>query len=182
MRMRVFSRSRPITVTARRRALLNFTSRSHGRLSPHRCKTVFFTECWAVALCVSHGLLLVTDETILFSCSNCQRGEILTCHFEYVPLSPSFCFLAALPLGLNWRRCHQSQRSRRSQKMRWNVSLCPTSSNPFMTWMWSRERRLCSNVKWLVCRIPPSSGSTMANGWFLKCALPFLRQPNQVFR
>lgn len=101
---------------------------------------------------------------MLFLCSNRHR-RIINISF-YVSLSPSFCSMSSLPfpLGLNWRRCHRFQRSQRSQRMRWSVSLCLTSSNPFMTWMWSRERRLCSNVKWLVCHTPPSSGSTMAKG------------------
>lgn len=66
--------------------------------------------------------------------------------------------------GLSWRRCRPSQKSQRSRRMRWSAWPCLTSSNHFMTWMWSRERRLCSNVEWLGCHIPPSYGSTMAKG------------------
>lgn len=143
MRTRVFTRSQPVTVTVRQRAPLNFTYKSRDQPSPHRCKRVLFIRCWAVDLVCFRALFLMMHSKITFY---------------------AVTVVFSSPLGLNWRRCRRSRRSRRSQRMRWSVSLCLTSSNPFMTWMWSRERRPCSNVKWLVCLTPPSSGSTTANG------------------
>lgn len=34
---------------ARRRALLNFTYKNRGQPFPHRCKSMFFFGCWAIA-------------------------------------------------------------------------------------------------------------------------------------